>query len=224
MRAVAVGLVLAAVAASPAQAASERSETKRLEDRREVAAGTRAQVLGFQDGRFYANGWHITGEMGGIVTPPLKLLDSLSFGVEGEWVGPAEKFTSGWGYTRYELPSVDGLRLSLGGPRTAQRSYFDGRQMTQTFTMFSGDGTPLRAKVDATFLQLVDVNDYPRQPQVSSGTIYEQNWNVVAGDRLDTIAGEVYGDATQWRRIAEYNHIVDPLAIAPGQRLRIPVE
>jgi hypothetical protein len=111
MRAVAVGLVLAAMAAGPAQAASERSETVRLEDRREVAAGTRAQVLGFQDGRFYANGWHITGEMGGIVTPPLKLLDSLSFGVDGQWVGPATRFTSGWGYTRYELPSIDGLRL-----------------------------------------------------------------------------------------------------------------
>ena len=57
--------------------------SQRLEDRREVAAGTRAQVLGFEDGRFYANGWHITGEMGGIVTPPLKLLDSVYFGVNG---------------------------------------------------------------------------------------------------------------------------------------------
>ena len=62
---------------------SELSVSQRLQDRREVAAGTRAQVLGFEDGRFYANGWHITGEMGGVVTPPLKLLDSLSFGVEG---------------------------------------------------------------------------------------------------------------------------------------------
>src|SRR5215213_11038762 len=110
-RVLGLGLALAALAAGPAQAADERSETVRLEDRREVAAGTRAQVLGFQDGRFYANGWHITGEMGGIVTPPLKLLDSLSFGVNGDWVGPATRFTSGWGYTRYDLPSVDGLQL-----------------------------------------------------------------------------------------------------------------
>ena len=75
-RSVVVGVALAALAAVPAQAASELSVSQRLEDRREVAAGTRAQVLGFEDGRFYANGWHITGEMGGIVTPPLKLLDS----------------------------------------------------------------------------------------------------------------------------------------------------
>ena len=68
-------------------------------------------MLGFQDGRFYANGWHITGEMGGIVTPPLKLLDSVYFGVNGRWVGPATTFKSGWGYVRYKLPTIDGIRL-----------------------------------------------------------------------------------------------------------------
>ncbi len=89
----------------------ELSVTQRLEDRRQVAAGTRAQVLGFEDGRFYANGWHTTGEMGGIITPPLKLLDSLYFGVNGTWVGPAVRYTSGWGYARYALPSIDGIGL-----------------------------------------------------------------------------------------------------------------
>ena len=41
------------------------SVSTRLADRREVDAGTRAYSIGFEDGRFYANGWHITGEMGG---------------------------------------------------------------------------------------------------------------------------------------------------------------
>ena len=111
-RSVVVGIALVALAARPAQAAApELSVSDRLEDRREVAAGTRAQVLGFEDGRFYANGWHITGEMGGIVTPPLKLLDSVHFGVNRQWVGAATKFTTGWGYVRYSLPSIGGLRL-----------------------------------------------------------------------------------------------------------------
>jgi hypothetical protein len=112
-RVIGAGIVLAAMATgpAPAMAADELSETQRLQDRREVAAGTRAQVLGFQDGRFYANGWHTTGEMGGIITPPLKLLDSVSFGVNGDWVGPATKFTAGWGYTRYDLPAIDGIAL-----------------------------------------------------------------------------------------------------------------
>jgi hypothetical protein len=110
--AVAAAIAIAALVAGPAQAAEELSVAERLEDRREVAAGTRAQVLGFQDGRFYANGWHTTGEMGGIITPPLKLLDSVYFGVDAQWVGPATRFTSGWGYTRYDLPPVGGVRLS----------------------------------------------------------------------------------------------------------------
>ena len=111
-RAVGSGIAAAVLAAGVADAATpELSVSQRLEDRREVAAGTRAQVLGFQDGRFYAHGWHITGEMGGIVTPPLKLADSVYFGVNGRWVGRARRFTSGWGYTRFDVPSIDGIRL-----------------------------------------------------------------------------------------------------------------
>jgi hypothetical protein len=98
-------------AAQPTSAAdpAELSVATRLADRREVAAGTRAYAIGFENGRFYANGWHITGEMGGIWTPPLKLLDGVWFGLDGQWVGPATKFTSGWGYTRYDLPDTAGL-------------------------------------------------------------------------------------------------------------------
>src|SRR4051812_15030495 len=92
-------------------AAPELSTSNRLKDRRYVAAGDRARVLGFEDGRFYANGWHITGEMGGIWTPPLKLVDGVWFGVDDAWVGAATKFTSGRGYVRYDLPDASGLKL-----------------------------------------------------------------------------------------------------------------
>ena len=100
-----------ALLGSTAAQAAELSTSDRLQDRREVAAGTRAYSVGFEDGRFYANGWHITGEMGGVWTPPLKLVDGVWFGVNGQWAGQATRFTSGWGYTRYRLPSIDGLRL-----------------------------------------------------------------------------------------------------------------
>ena len=90
----------------------ELSVSDRLADRREVAAGTRAYGVGFEDGRFYANGWHITGEMGGIWTAPVKLLDGVWFGLDGQWVGPATRFSSGWGYTRYDLPDTAGLKVT----------------------------------------------------------------------------------------------------------------
>src|SRR5262249_17687050 len=101
----------AAASATTAAGTQELSTTSRLEGRGEVAAGTRAYSIGFEDGRFYANGWHITGEMGGVWTPPLKLVDGVWFGLDGQWVGPAAKFSSGWGYTRYDLPDTAGLRL-----------------------------------------------------------------------------------------------------------------
>jgi hypothetical protein len=118
---VAVGVLLSGPAVGRARtggqaaaggSASELSVTSRLQDRREVAAGTRAYAIGFEDGRFYANGWHITGEMGGVWTPPLKLVDGVWFGLDGQWVGPATKFTSGWGYTRYALPDTAGLQVA----------------------------------------------------------------------------------------------------------------
>src|SRR4051812_49777540 len=92
-----------------APGASELSVTTFLKDRREVSAGTRAYSIGFEDGGFYANGWHITGEMGGIWAPPLKLADGIWFGVDDQWVGPATKFTTERGFTQYELPSIGGL-------------------------------------------------------------------------------------------------------------------
>lgn len=95
--------------------------------------------------------------------------------------------------------------------------------MTQTFTLFKQDGTPVRAKVDVTFTQYVDVDDYPSQA-ARGGTFYEQAWRVIAGERLDTIAGEVYGDPQKWRLIAERNHITNPYALQPGQILQIPLD
>ena len=111
-RAVAWGVGLAAVLApSTAAAAPELSVADRLQDRRALVSGERAYSVGFQDGRFYANGWHITGEMGGVWTPPLKLVDGVWFGVDGQWVGPATRFRSGWGYTKLDFPDTAGLRV-----------------------------------------------------------------------------------------------------------------
>lgn len=85
----------------------------RLNDRRYVAAGTRAYVVGTQAGRFPAMGWHTRGEMGGVWSPPLKLLDGVWFGVDGEWFGPATRFESGYGYVSMDLPAPEGRDLSV---------------------------------------------------------------------------------------------------------------
>ncbi len=97
--------------ATAAQAAPTLSTSDRLDDRRYVASGTRGYVVGSEAGRFPASGWHIRGEMGGVWTPPLKLLDGIWFGINDEWIGPATRFTSGYGFTRMDLPAPGGLEL-----------------------------------------------------------------------------------------------------------------
>ena len=132
VRALAAGFAVVLVCASGAQAATpELSTTSRLQDRREVAAGQRSYVEGFQDGRFYANGWHSTGEMGGVWAPPLKLVDGVWFGIDDQWVGQATKFSSGWGYTRYDLPDTGGLHVQRTDiAPDANRAALFGLQLT----------------------------------------------------------------------------------------------
>ena len=106
-----IGLALLLAAAAPASAAPELSVSDRLDDRRYAAIGTRAYSVGTEAGRFPAMGFHTRGEMGGIWTPPLKLLDGLWFAVDGQPVGPATRFSSGYGYVTMDLPAPAGLRL-----------------------------------------------------------------------------------------------------------------
>jgi hypothetical protein len=88
-------VVLAAFALrSPAVAAAapdELSTTDRLDARRFVTAGPRAYEVGTEAGRYPASGFHTRGEMGGILAPPIKLLDGIWFGVDGTWLPAAAK-------------------------------------------------------------------------------------------------------------------------------------
>jgi hypothetical protein len=50
--------------------------------------------------------------MGGFWLPNLKLLDGMWFGINDDWIGPATKTTTGWGYVRADLPVTDGVAAS----------------------------------------------------------------------------------------------------------------
>lgn len=118
-------LLTAGAAVTPSAAATARtmraapvtspelSETTRLAERRSVVVGDRFYSVSTADGLFPAAGWHITGEMGGLWTPPLKLLDGLWFAVDGAWLGKgaaAERYTAGHGYTRINYAAAGGVR------------------------------------------------------------------------------------------------------------------
>ena len=93
----------AALDVGPLPTGPELTETRRLADRRAVVIGERAYSTWTEDGLYPAMGFHTRGEMGGIWSPPIKLLDGLWFGVDGQWLGDdvdARRFSSGWGYAR----------------------------------------------------------------------------------------------------------------------------
>lgn len=94
-------------------------------------------------------------------------------------------------------------------------------QMSQNFTLFTEDGTPVRATVDVTFQQIEHEGTYPAQNPTTMGDPGQRTRIVRPGDRLDWLAYEEYGDPALWRLIAEANHIEDPSQLTPGQRLVI---
>src|SRR3989441_12807004 len=117
------GLLAHAQSAVRSRAASlspTLSVSSNLANRRYVAAGDRAYDLGSEDGRYPAMGFHTRGEMGGIWTPPIKLLDGIWFGINGQWIGPATSFTSGFGYAQMALPSNSGSRSPRPTPRRSR--------------------------------------------------------------------------------------------------------
>ncbi len=98
------------------------------------------------------------------------------------------------------------------------------KSLNLDYVMFTSNGTPVRAKASITLVEYKHRKAFPRQNPTSGHGPAEQVWVVTAGDRLDTIAAQVYGDATRWRQIARRNHIDDPFSLQPGRELMIPVE
>lgn len=88
------------------------------------------------------------------------------------------------------------------------------------YTLFRPDGTPVRATASVS---LQEADDEPQgQNPTSRSQPGMKSREVRPHDTLAYIAFEEYGDATQWRIIAEANDILDPLVLRPGQVLTIP--
>lgn len=94
--------------------------------------------------------------------------------------------------------------------------------ITQKFTMFIHDGTPVRATLNVTFRQVEDEGALAKQNPTSGGTGGERLWTVSEGDTLGWIAHKEYGDTTKWRQIAEANRLARVRRLPAGLVLVIP--
>jgi nucleoid-associated protein YgaU len=85
------------------------------------------------------------------------------------------------------------------------------------FTLFAGDGRPLRALVTVRFEELLDreADERKTDPEFTTRILRR-------GDSLAAIAAEQYGDAAAWRAIAQANALDDPRTLPVGQALALP--
>lgn len=92
-------------------------------------------------------------------------------------------------------------------------------EAAQRFTMFAGDGTPVRSTLNVRFHEYVDVTI-----QIETGVFIGPPilHNVVQGETLSGIAAATNGDPSTWRQIANANNIEDPFNPPVGQPLIIP--
>jgi nucleoid-associated protein YgaU len=92
--------------------------------------------------------------------------------------------------------------------------------LNQNYTMFLEDGTPVRATVSCTFLEVIP-QARVRVNELHSADV-PRTRRVTRTDTLHSIAAQEYGDPALWREIARANRLVNPQRIRPGDVLVIP--
>lgn len=104
-----------------------------------------------------------------------------------------------------------------------QGVFFQGvlQNLTQRFTLFLENGTPVRAILICTFREWRSDKEEERR-QNKQSTDVAKTHTVKRGETLSSIASEHYGDPALWRPIAEANRIDDARTIQPGSILAIP--
>lgn len=106
---------------------------------------------------------------------------------------------------------------------TWDREVFRGvlESVQVTYTLFSPEGVPLRAKLALSFKEYRTIQEQVNaRPKRSPD--FDKSYVVRAGDTLSGLAAAAYKDASLWREIARRNGIQDPRRLVPGTVLTIP--
>ena len=92
---------------------------------------------------------------------------------------------------------------------------------SQKFMRFNQNGTPVRAVLDAVFVEYIKPSEIAETaPKNSPDT---SKYRIIhEGDSLWAMASKEYGDSSMWRMIAEANGISNPRLLRSGETLRLP--
>jgi hypothetical protein len=94
-------------------------------------------------------------------------------------------------------------------------------QVSQRFTMFTPDGTPVRATLSVTFKQYRTIAQQLDEPRLESVDRTKRRV-LESHDSIWLMAHREYGEVKFWRLIAWANRIENPRRIEPGTVLVLP--
>jgi len=108
------------------------------------------------------------------------------------------------------------ILLFTMGPFTFECVLVD---ISQRFTMFHRDGTPVRATLTTRFQEFIRV-----QVEVEHGLFIGPPTlhNIASSQTVSDIAFAYLGDPRRWREVAEANSVDDPFHLQEGQAIVIP--
>ena len=93
--------------------------------------------------------------------------------------------------------------------------------MVQRYTLFTNDGTPLRAILKVVFKEYATAATQLSNTRRESAD-HTKRLVVREGESLASLAAREYNDAGKWRVIADANNIDDPENIASGTIVELP--
>jgi len=115
----------------------------------------------------------------------------------------------------YEFAKLKG-KSKIGEPYICKLSWgsliFWGNLDTYSvnYTMFDSDGTPLRARMELSFIEFIDDTE---DPNAAGGGAEEAK--IGQGDRIDSVGG------TSWKSVAQKNNIDNPRKLSAGKSLTL---
>lgn len=90
-----------------------------------------------------------------------------------------------------------------------------------TYTLFKPDGTPLRAKADATFLEYQSVQQIAKEANQLSPDL-AHIVTVKGGDTLPLLCYGIYGTSVYYAEVARINGLSGFRQLVPGMKLLFP--
>ena len=94
-------------------------------------------------------------------------------------------------------------------------------KVSQKFTYFLDDGTPVRATLSVSFKEYKTVEQQLSELKCQSADRTKLR-EFKDGDAVWLYAANEYGDPEMWRVIADHNQLENPRIVAPGTKLELP--